>query len=115
MTALKARTKAANGMAPVHPGEILREEFLNPLGMSGDALAAAMHIPFCWLRPILDERRGITAAMALRLSKALGTSPEFWMNLQQTFDLKNARAILVRVLGTITPIIEPAQFPTDTP
>lgn len=75
---------------PIHPGEILREEFLTPLGLSANALAVALKVPAPRINDIARERRAITPDTALRLSRYLGTSPEFWMDLQTAYDLKSA-------------------------
>ncbi|WP_088507159.1 HigA family addiction module antitoxin [Burkholderia ubonensis] len=77
-----------NGMRPIHPGEILREEFLTPLEMSVNALALALNVPATRLHEIVKERRGIMADTAYRLARYFDTSPEFWLNLQATYDLK---------------------------
>ncbi|KVG28443.1 HigA family addiction module antitoxin [Burkholderia ubonensis] len=77
-----------NGMRPIHPGEILREEFLTPLEMSVNALALALNVPATRLHEIVKERRGVTADTAYRLARYFDTSPEFWLNLQATYDLK---------------------------
>jgi len=79
-----------NGMRPIHPGEILREEFLGPLGMSANALANALAVPANRISSILNETRGVTADTALRLARYFGTTPEFWLGLQQAFDLRVA-------------------------
>src|SRR5271156_7177012 len=76
---------------PVHPGEILREEFLVPLGMSAGALARRIHVPSPRIERLVAESSPITPDTALRLGKVFATSPEFWMNLQTTFDLISAR------------------------
>lgn len=78
-----------NGMRPVHPGEVLREE-LEALEMSAKAFASAMDIPGNRITGILNGQRGVTADTALRLSRYLGTTPEFWLNLQKTFELRVA-------------------------
>ena len=78
-----------NGMRPVHPGEILGEE-LEELGMSVDALANALDIPADRITAILEGKRGISADTALRLSRYLGTTPQLWLNLQKTFELRVA-------------------------
>lgn len=78
-----------NGMRPVHPGEILREE-LDVLELSAKAFAAALDVPGNRITAILNGQRGITADTALRLSRYLGTTPEFWLNLQTTFELRVA-------------------------
>ena len=72
----------------IHPGEILREEFMEPMGISQNALAIALHVPVTRIGEIVHERRGITADTALRLGKYFGTSSEFWMNLQNNYDLQ---------------------------
>ncbi|KVO30459.1 hypothetical protein WJ76_20775 [Burkholderia ubonensis] len=77
-----------NGMRPIHLGEILREEFLTPLEMSVNALALALNVPATRLHEIVKERRGVTADTAYRLARYFDTSPEFWLNLQATYDLK---------------------------
>ena len=79
----------SNGMRPVHPGEILGEE-LQELGMSANALAAALGVPTNRITAILKGQRGITADTALRLSRYLGTTPQLWLNLQKTFELRTA-------------------------
>jgi antitoxin HigA-1 len=81
---------ARNGMRPVHPGEILREDVLDELGMSANALAKALDVPANRITAILSGERGITADTALRLARYLGSSPEFWLNLQQAYDLRTA-------------------------
>ena len=78
-----------SGMRPVHPGEILREE-LEELGMSANALAGALGVPANRITAILNGQRGVTADTALRLSRYLGTTPQLWLNLQKTFELRVA-------------------------
>ena len=78
-----------NGMRPVHPGEILREE-LDELQMSSKAFAEALAVPANRISAILRGQRGVTADTALRLSRYLGTTPEFWLNLQQSYELRQA-------------------------
>jgi antitoxin HigA-1 len=74
-----------------HPGEMLREEFLVPLGISANALALKIRVPATRIGDILHGRRGITPDTALRLARFFGNSPEFWLNLQQMHDLSKAR------------------------
>ncbi len=76
---------------PVHPGEILSEDVLAPLGMSANRLAQALSVPSNRISEIVAGRRSVTADTALRLSRYLGTSPEFWLGLQSEFDLNSAR------------------------
>jgi antitoxin HigA-1 len=75
-----------------HPGEILQEEYLKPLGMSARALAEAIGIPANRLTEIIRERRGVTADTAIRLGRYVGTDPRFWTNLQAAYDLSKAAA-----------------------
>lgn len=72
---------------PMHPGEILREEFMNPRGVSAHALALALRVPSTRISEIVNERRGITADTAYRLSVHFGTSADLWMNLQSSYEL----------------------------
>lgn len=72
---------------PTHPGEMLLEEFLKPMGVTQRELADAIHVPYQRINEIVNERRGITASTALRLAKFFGMTPGFWMNLQQRWDL----------------------------
>ena len=77
------------------PGEMLREEFMAPLGMSANALALALRVPTNRVTAILNEERSVTADTALRLGRYFGTSARFWLNLQQSHDLSKARAQLM--------------------
>lgn len=79
-----------NRMRPIHPGEILREEFLMELGMTAHALAMELKVPAPRINDIVRERRSITPDTALRLARYFGTTPQFWLNLQTSFDLKIA-------------------------
>jgi addiction module HigA family antidote len=83
-----------NAMRPIHPGEVLREEFLAPLGLSAHALAQALRVPATRINDVVNERRGITADTALRLARYFGTTAEFWLNLQSAFDLRKAESEL---------------------
>jgi addiction module HigA family antidote len=74
-----------------HPGEVLGEEFLNPLGMSVNALAMALRVPATRIGAIVKGERSVTADTALRLARFFGTSPEFWMNLQAMHDRARTR------------------------
>ena len=77
-------------LPPIHPGEILREEFLSPLGMSANELALALRAPATRINDIVNEKRGITADTALRLSRYFGTTPRFWTNMQASWELEVA-------------------------
>ena len=79
-----------NKMRPIHPGEILREEFLIPMSLNAHALAMALRLPAPRINDIVRERRGVSADTVLRLARYFGTSAEFWLGLQADFDLKTA-------------------------
>ncbi len=81
--------RMSSGMRPVHPGEILGDE-LQELGLSASALAVELGVPTNRITAILKGQRGITADTALRLSRYFGTTPQFWLNLQKTFELRAA-------------------------
>ena len=83
-------------LPPIHPGEILREEFMKPLNLSSNALAQRLGVTTARVNEIANERRGVTADTALRLARCFSTTPEFWMNLQQRYELEAAR----RAIGT---------------
>ena len=85
---------ATNNMRPIHPGEVLREEYLLPLGLSANALAMDLHVPAPRINDIVRERRAVTPDTALRLARYFDTTPQFWMNLQTAFDLKQAEAAI---------------------
>jgi antitoxin HigA-1 len=91
----KSSTTTKNIATPnrvtAHPGEVLNEEFLKPLGMSVNALAMALRVPATRIGAIVKGERAVTADTALRLARFYGTSPEFWMNLQAMHDLTKAR------------------------
>jgi addiction module HigA family antidote len=78
-------------LPPVHPGEVLQQEFMSPLGISINALARDLHVPVSRVSKIVNEERGITADTAMRLARYFGTSAEFWLNLQSRYDLLLAR------------------------
>jgi antitoxin HigA-1 len=77
-------------LPPVHPGEVLRRDFLEPLRLSAHALAVALHVPANRITAILAKERAVTAETALRLARHLGTSPSFWLNLQKSYELEVA-------------------------
>jgi len=79
-----------NGMRPVHPGEVLREDFLAPLGMSANALAKALNVPAPRINDVVRERRGISADTAMRLARYFGGDARSWLNLQAAYDLRVA-------------------------
>ncbi|GLQ87257.1 HigA family addiction module antitoxin [Dyella flagellata] len=90
-------------LPPIHPGEVLREEFMVTLGLSDNALASALGVTAVRINEIVHEKRGFTADTALRLSRYFGNSPEFWLNLQQRYELECARRELGETLKEIHP------------
>ncbi len=88
---------------PTHPGEMLLEEFLVPMGLTQRDLANAIHVPYQRVNEVINQRRGITPSTALRLSKFFGISEDFWMNLQLRWDLYFARSKEESALKSIQP------------
>ncbi len=94
-----------NGMRPVHPGEVLREDYLTPLNMSANALAKALSVPAPRINDVVRERRGVTADTAMRLARYFGGDARSWLNLQTAYDLRLAeRANAKRIEREITPV-----------
>ncbi|MDX9884687.1 HigA family addiction module antitoxin [Thauera sp.] len=90
-----------NGMRPIHPGEILREEFLIPLGITAHALALELQVSAPRINDIVRERRAVTADTALRLAAFFGNSAEFWMGLQADYDMAVARSSAADAIARI--------------
>lgn len=86
----KGEIMLKNGMRPVHPGEVLLEDYLKPLGISVNALSKALHVPYSRLRQLVDGNRGVTADTALRLERYFGSEAQGWLNLQSAYDLQIA-------------------------
>jgi addiction module HigA family antidote len=91
-------------LKPIHPGEILREEFMIPLGLSSNALARALGVTPARVNDIARERRGITADTALRLARYFNTSHQFWMNLQDHYDVQMAESAAGPAMAHIKPM-----------
>ena len=89
---------------PTHPGSMLLHEFLQPLGITQRELAAAINVPFQRVNEVVRGRRGVTPSTALRLSRCLGTTPEFWMNLQLRWDLYRTQREEAAQLDGISPL-----------
>ena len=89
---------------PTHPGEMLLEEFLKPMGLTQRELADSIHVPYQRINEIINGRRGVTSSTALRLSKFFRVSPDFWMNLQLRWDLYFAQQAEADELKTIKPV-----------
>jgi len=90
--------------APTHPGEMLLGEFLEPMGISQKALADAIHVPYQRINEIINQKRGITPATALRLAKYFGMSADFWMNLQTRWDLYRSMQTEAKEIEMIQPM-----------
>jgi addiction module HigA family antidote len=96
-----------NGMRPVHPGEVLREDFMRPAVLSANALAKALHVPTPRINDVVRERRGVTADTALRLARYFGGDAQSWLNLQSIYDLRVAEiANRKKIEREIQPIAE---------
>jgi addiction module HigA family antidote len=91
-------------LPPMHPGEMLREEFLGPLRLSAGAVAKAAGVPRTRIERIVREEVGITGDTAVRLGRVFGTTPEFWMNLQSRYDLETAKRALGDAIERIKPV-----------
>ena len=108
MSKSSTTTKRAKGSAPVawniHPGEVLREDFLVPLGLTPYALAKRLHVPAPRINDIVLEKRGITADTAIRLARFFGTTAQFWMNLQSGYDLRRAQLEAKKDVRNIRPL-----------
>ena len=91
-------------MRPVHPGEVLREDFLRPSGLTANALAKALRVPAPRVNDIVRERRGVTADTAMRLARYFGGDAQSWLNLQTIYDLRVAeKANAQKIEREITP------------
>ena len=93
-----------NNMRPIHPGEIIKEEYLEPLGMSVNALAIALRVPAPRINDVVRQKRGVSIDTALRLSIYFNTTAQFWMNLQTSYDLKIARKNIAKIEDEIVPL-----------
>ena len=91
-------------IAPIHPGEVLLEEFLDPLGVTQHHLAVSIGVPPRRINEIVHGKRGITADTAIRLAKYFGTSEESWMNLQSHYELRLERRVLRDQIAAIAPL-----------
>ena len=98
-------TTADSGrIAPIHPGEILLEDFIEAFGITQNRLAVAIDVPPRRINEIVHGKRGITADTAIRLARYFGTSEEFWMNLQSHYELRVERRALEQKVASITPL-----------
>jgi addiction module HigA family antidote len=99
----KKMVRVPKNRIPTHPGEMLREEFLNPMELTQRELANGINVPYQRVNELINGKRGITPSTALRLAKFLGTTPGFWMNLQLRWDLYRAQQVEARQLEQIEP------------
>jgi len=98
-------------LPPIHPGEVLREDFMAPLGLSMNKLALELHVPVTRIAEIVHERRGITPETALRLSRYFNTSARFWLNAQMAYELDVAQDELQRTIERdVRPLTGSAQL-----
>lgn len=88
-----------NGMRPVHPGEVLLEDYIKPMGVSVRALSIALHVPYSRLREIVDGKRGVSADTALRLERYFGSDAQSWLALQAAYDLRIAEQQNAKVIA----------------
>ena len=94
-----------NNMRPIHPGEILREEYLAPLNMSSNALAIALRVSAPKINDVVREKRSVTPDTALRLARFFGGDAQSWLNLQTAYDLKVAQEKIKKDLNNIIPMV----------
>jgi addiction module HigA family antidote len=87
-----------NSMRPIHPGEILLEDYIKPMGISVHALSLALHVPYSRLLEIVDGKRGVSADTTLRLERYFGGEAQGWLNLQAAFDLRVAEKLSANAL-----------------
>lgn len=90
---------------PTHPGEMLLEEFLKPMGLTQKELSESIHVPYQRINEIINKKRGVTPSTALRLARFFGTSEDFWLNLQLRWDLYKAQKSEGKELQSIKPYI----------
>jgi len=95
--------RVPTGRTPTHPGEMLQEEFLRPMGLTQRELARSIHVPYQRINELVNGKRGMTPSTALRLGKYFGVSASFWLNLQLRWDLYFAQQAEEKDLTTITP------------
>jgi len=98
-----------NGMRPVHPGEVLVEDYIKPMGVSVRAVALALHVPYSRLSEITKGERGVTADTALRLERYFGSEAQGWLNLQSAYDLRIAQTaagkVIIKQIQPLVPVV----------
>ena len=104
---------AQKRLPPIHPGEILREEFMRPLELSMNRLSRDLRVPLARISEIVNEKRGISADTALRLARYFSTSPQFWLNMQTAYELElSERAKAAEIRRDIHPLRQAAALAT---
>ncbi len=93
-----------NNMRAIHPGEIIKEEYLEPLNISANALAVALRVPAPRINDVIRRKRGVSIDTAIRLAIYFNTTAQFWMNLQISYDLKSAKQKMKKIEGEIIPL-----------
>ena len=93
-----------NNMRAIHPGEIIKEEYLEPLNMSANALALALRVPAPRINDVIRQKRGVSIDTALRLARYFNSTPQFWMNLKISYDLKIAKQNMTKIENEIIPL-----------
>ena len=93
-----------NNMRPIHPGEIIKEEYLEPLGMSVNALATALRVPAPRINDVVRQKRAVSVDTALRLARYFNTTAQFWLNSQTSYDLKMAQQSIKTIENEILPL-----------
>jgi addiction module HigA family antidote len=106
---MKTKTKKDKNLEIVHPGKILKEYFMEPLGISGYRLAKELGVPQITISNIVNNKRGLSTDVSLRLSKYFGNSAEFWLNLQQHYELEKEKERVKGILEKIIPFSAPAK------
>ena len=101
-------TMFKNGMRPVHPGEVLLEDYIKPMRISVRALSLALHVPYSRLREVVDGDRGVSADTALRLERYFGSEAQGWLNLQTAYELRVAEKLNAKIIcQEISPLAVP--------
>ncbi len=93
-----------NNMRPIHPGEMIKEEYLEPYGMSVNALATALRVPASRINDVVRQKRAVSVDTALRLARYFNTTAQFWLNLQTSYDLKMAQQSITTIENEILPL-----------
>ena len=110
-TTIKGTSTMVTRLAPIHPGEVLAEDFMSPRGLSANQLALKLHVPANRLSEVIRGRRSITADTALRLARYFGTTADLWLRLQTDYDLRVAQSTLAKQIAREVPVAERGTVP----